>query len=372
MNNQIIYKAFKTKIYPTKERIEYFNKCFGISRFAYNWYLNKMQEYYQLEIKKSFYELRKEFNECRELEFPFVLEVNSRVYGSALGNADTAYKMFFKKITKYPKFKSKKNIKQSFSLDRCKIIDNNVFSITGEKIVGKQNKYRIKTSENISFLKNKQVFLCTISYDGINYYVSFNYKEQQNKLYNKHKYDIVGIDLGLKTFAIQSDNKIAKLPKQKIIKIEKKIKKLNQILSKKQYNSNNYNKVKTKLNKNYKKITSIKNDFLHKYATYLCKNYKTIKIEDLHVSNMMKNKRLAKSVQRSNFYEFRYMLEYKSKIYNNELIVIDMWYASSKTCHSCGNKKKDLKLSDRIYHCDKCGYINDRDLNAALNIRDYK
>ena len=121
-------------------------------------------------------------------------------------------------------------------------------------------------------------------------------------------------------------------------------------MSKKEKGSNNYNKVKTKLNK----------------------NYKTIKIEDLNVSGMMKNKRLAKSVKRSNFYEFRYMLEYKSQLYNNELIVIDMWYASSKICNSCGNKKKDLKLSDRIYSCDKCGYINDRDLNAALNIRDYK
>lgn len=116
------------------------------------------------------------------------------------------------------------------------------------------SRYFIKTSENISFLKNKNIFRCTISYDNLNYYVSFEYKEQQVNLYDSHKHDIVGIDLGLKTFAIQSDNKIAKLPKQKIIKIEKKIKKLNQILSKKQYNSNNYNKVKTKLNKNYKKL----------------------------------------------------------------------------------------------------------------------
>ncbi len=181
----------------------------------------------------------------------------------------------------------------------------------------------------------------------------------------------MGIDLGLKTFAIQSDGKISKLPKQKIIKIEKRIKKLNQILSKKKKGSNNYNKVKIKLNKCYNKITNIRKDFLNKYTTWLCKNYKEIHIEDLNITSMLKNKRLAKSISRSNFYEFRKQLEYKSNFYNNEIVLVDRWYASSKICHQCGNKKKSLKLSDRIYMCEICGYIEDRDLNAALNIRDW-
>ncbi len=198
---------------------------------------------------------------------------------------------FYKNKTKHlPKFKSKKNSKQSFGLNRCIVnVSNNkmspykkyynrfngyIFYIAGKKISqkdkGKMNGYFIKTSENISFLKNKKIFNITISYDNTNYWVSFNYKEEQNDIYNNHKKDIVGIDLGLKTFAIQSDNKKSFLPKQKIIKIEKRINKFNQILSKKQKDSNNYNKVKTKLNKCYKKITFIMNDFLHKYTTWLC------------------------------------------------------------------------------------------------------
>jgi putative transposase len=227
------------------------------------------------------YELRKEFNNLRQIEFPFVLEVNNRIYGSAIGNADDAYKRFFKKQTKFPKYKSKKDNKQSFSSDRCliTILDSNrrykkykslfdgyIFYISGKDnhnndMIG----YFIKTSENISFLQNKQIYQITISYDNLNYYVSFNYKEMKNNIYNNHKYDKVGIDLGLKTFATQSDGKISKLPKQKIIKIEKRIKKLQRILSKKEKGSNNYNKVKTKLNKCYKRIANIRKDFLNKY-----------------------------------------------------------------------------------------------------------
>ncbi len=272
----------------------------------------------------------------------------------------------------------KKNNKQSFSLDRCTIYghynkekyNDYIFYIAGGDNIKRGKGFYIKTSENISFLKNKKIFQITISYDKLNYYVSFSYKEEKNNIYNDYEKDIVGIDLGLKTFAVQSDNRISKIPKQKILKLEKRINKLNQILSEKEKDSNNYNKVRTKLNKCYKKITFIMNDFLHKYTTWLCKTYKVIKIEDLNISGMLKNKRLAKSIARCCFYNFRSFLEYKSKFYNNNLIIIDRYYPSSKRCHCCGNIKKDLKLSDRIYKCS-CGYENDRDLNAALNIRDW-
>ena len=231
--------------------------------------------------------------------------------------------------------------------------------------------YFIKTSEDISFLKDKQIFQITILYDKLNYYVSFQYKDLKENEYNNHNYDKVGIDVGLKTFAVQSDNKISKLPKRKIIKIEKRINKLNKILSKKQKGSNNYNKVRIKLNKCYKRITNIRRDFLNKYTTWLCKNYKEIHIENLNINGMLKNHKMAKAISRSSFDKFKWKLEYKSKFYDNKIVLVDTWYASSKICHCCGNKKKSLKLSDRVYVCDKCGYIQDRDLNAALNIRDW-
>jgi putative transposase len=189
---------------------------------------------------------------------------------------------------------------------------------------------------------------------------------------NNHSKSTIGIDLGLKIYATQSDGLITEFPKQRIITLENKIKKLQQILSNKQYNSNNYKKLLKKLNKLYKKIHNITFNFLNKYTTWLCKTYSEIHIENLNIQSMLKNHRMSKAIQRSCFYTFRNMLEYKSKLYNCNLIIIDRYFASSKICHNCGNKKQKLKLSDRIYKCDKCGYEEDRDLNAALNIRDWK
>ena len=382
----IVYKGFKTKIYPNKEQIEYFNECFGISRFAYNWYIEKMKYNYENGIKQNFNNLRKEFQRLKYAdEYKWLQNTNVRVINSALGNANDAFKRFFNKQCNYPKFKSKKYNKRSFSSDSCSIyptaiqfnnkrhlFNGKCFYIGGKlSKPGTVNGYFIKTAEDISFLKDKQIYLITISYDGINYYASFSYKYENNNIYNNHIEDIVGIDLGLKTYAVQSDNRITKFPKQRVLKLEQKIRRLNQIMSKKEKGSKNYNKVRTKLNKCYKKIHNITLDFLHKYTTYLCKTYKTIKIEDLNISGMLKNHKLARSISRSYFYTFRSMLEYKSKWYNNKLIIIDRFYPSSKTCHCCGNIKKDLKLSDRIYKCNKCDIVIDRDLNAALNIRDW-
>ena len=159
----IICKGFKTKIYPNKKQEEYFNKCFGIARFAYNWFLNTKFNYLDLKIMKSFYNIRKEFTDLRYKEFPFVLEVNSRVYGYGLGDADMAFKKYFKEKTGRPKYKSKKDNKQSFSTNRCKILSRNLFHISENSRKPNQYNflqygYQIKTSEDISFLQNKNIF----------------------------------------------------------------------------------------------------------------------------------------------------------------------------------------------------------------------
>lgn len=379
MNNQIIYKAFKTRIYPTDEQIDYFNKCFNISRYTYNWCLNLKELSFQNGNPLKWSQITAEFMQNRQ---DFVLEVNSRVYRHAISNLKSSYDSWFKKNTKKPKFKKKKASIQSFSYDGRYIIENDfefyICGANGKK--GGNNKaksylkngYVIKSAENIMFLKDKQKTQITISYDGIHYHASFMYKEEITDVYNGHLYDTVGIDLGFKTFAVQSDRKFINIRKNQIIKIEHKIKKLQSIMNNKQYNSNNYNKVKTKLKKCYNKMHCIKFDFLHKYSTWLCKTYKTIKIEDLNLEAMKKNKSTAKALNRSGIGYFIGMLHYKSQIYNNNIVVIDRWYASSKICNKCGNKKEDLKLSDRTYVCNKCGYVEDRDLNATFNIRDFE
>lgn len=376
-----IYKAFKTQIYPTKEQEEYFKKCFGVTRFVYNWCLEKKEKNWNLSLNQ----IAKEFRiEC-ENNYSFVLEINSRIWGASFDNLKKAYDRYFKKISNKPKFKSKKSSYQSFNCNRTKFNFKSFYVARSnpkrDKIINKKQTwlkgFTIKTAEDVSFLNDNSKYKfvnCTVYTNGNNkYYASFQYEILNYKqIENQNKKDLVGIDLGLRTFATQSDNIISKFPKRKIIKLENRIKRLNHILSKKEKGSKNYERVRIKLNKTYKKITNIKSDFLHKYTTWLTKNYHTIKIEDLNIEGMKRNRRFSKSVSRSNFYEFKRQLQYKSKLYNSDLIVIDRFYPSSKICSCCRFKKDKLKLFERIYFCSNCGKIIDRDLNAAINIANYK
>ena len=378
-----IYKSFKTRIYPTKEQIEYFNKCFGISRFAYNWYLENNQKYYEEGNRKSFYELRKEFNQLKyQKDYKWLLETNNKIIECALGNANDAFKRFFNKQCNYPKYKSKHNFKQSFVSCRCiiysnyshfkknkRLFDGKHFYISGKQENRKCNGYFIKTKEDIWFLKDKEIKLITIFKQNNEYYVSLAYKDNINYINNSTKK--VGIDIGIKTFATQSDNKISQLPKR-LNMYYRKIDKLNQVLSKKTKGSNNYEKARTKLNKYYRKVKDLKLDYCHKYTTYLAKNYKDIKIEDIDISEWFKDEiKFSKNLQKSCLGLFRSQLEYKTTWYDSKLTKIDRYYPSSKVCSKCGNIKQDLKLSDRIYKCNNCGTIIDRDLNAAINILNY-
>lgn len=397
--NDYFFLNFKTRIYPTKEQKIYFKNCFGIRRFAYNWFLDEVNNDCANGIKKqSYISMRTRFgNEIKNNKnLKFVNEVNNRVWQQALGDADKAYKMFYKGINDFPKKKKKKDEIQSFSTERCKILSDNIFKISkgnSPKNISnyeKDRKYstKIKTAENIKFLENLNINRITVSFDNVNYYVSFSYRILKTDFYNIYKNKIrfynprqkvVGIDLGLKTYATQSDNKVAIFPKSKILKLEKRINRLNFIMSKK-YNKNkkswqqskNYYKVKTKLNKLYKKRRFITKDFLDKYTTWLVINYKVIKIEDLKISNMMKNHKLAKAISRCNFFEFRSMLKHKCELYGSKLIVVDTFYPSSKICNSCGYKKHKLSLSERTYICENCGLVIDRDYNAALNISEWE
>lgn len=386
--------AFKTKIYPTEEQIKYFNCCFGIARFAYNWYLDEAEKYYKLNGKNpSYITMRNLFGNMAKTnpKYWFIYStVNGRVWQQALGNAKSAYNMWFNDVNNKPKKHKKRDSKQSFSTERYMLKSNYRFYIAGinkPNVRKKNTGYDIKTAEDISFLKNVTVTKVTISYNGVNYFASFRYRILKTEFYENDKKlerfyhprkPIVGIDLGLKTYAVQSDRKVAIFPKKKILELERRINRLNQILSKK-YDKNkktyeqskNYYRVKTKLNKLYKRKTNIINDFLDKYTTWLVTHYQVIKIEDLRVKSMVKNHKLAKAISRCCFFRFRCMLDYKCKLYGSQLIIIDQFYPSSKLCYCCGNKKQKLSLKERKYICEKCGHEMDRDYNAALNIMEW-
>jgi putative transposase len=342
-----VYKGIKTQIYPNAEQKEYFEKCFNYSRYAFNWYLENNDKCYKSGNKKSHYELRKDFNVMKkQIGNEWLLEVNGKVLEESLNVAKLSLKFFFEKMNKYPHFKSKKDSKQIFSLCRCLIDTDNrclvkkkhLFNGKHFYIAGRQTGnsggqrmtgYIIRTKENIWFLKDKKISLVSISKENNKYFVSFKYRENIDFVNNST--NNVGIDIGIKTFATQSDGKVAILPK-KINMYYKKIDKLNQILSKKQKGSNNYEKARAKLSKYYGKIKNLKSNFCHRYSTYLTKNYKEIKIEDVSVREWFERKdiKLSKNLQKSCLGLFREQLAYKCEWYNSKLTKIDKYYPSSK------------------------------------------
>jgi putative transposase len=177
---------------------------------------------------------------------------------------------------------------------------------------------------------------------------------------------MIGIDLGIKTFATLSTSEVFEAPSLK--KLEKQIKVLQQRFSKKQKSSNNKEKSRLKLAKKYEKLTNVRNNFLHSITSKIIRENQTIVLEDLNVSGMMKNHKLARSIQRLSLFEFRRQIEYKAKWYNRNVVFVNRFYPSSKTCSNCGHKKTELKLSERVYNCDNCNVSIDRDLNASFNI----
>lgn len=368
--------SHKIELKPNNKSISYFKKAFGCARLAYNWALAKHKEYYEKGVKKSCYDLNKEFNAIKAIKFPFVKEVSKCVTQQPFLNLDKAFKKFFRdlknKKVSYPKFKKKRGNRGSFYLS------NDVIKVEGKYLKIPKLKNKIKMVEPLRF--QGKLNSVVISQNGNKYYASFSLEiEEQEYIKNrKIKYNEggVGIDVGLKSFVTLSEGLQIHFPKERVVKQEKRIKRLSRQLSKKVHpktkgdktkKSNNFVKHSKILNKAHSKVRNIRNDFLHKLTSVLVNNFKYIAVEKLNVAGMVKNHRLAKSIQRLSFFEFRRMLNYKALFNHRTLIEADTFYPSSKICSSCGKKKDKLSLSDRVYKCD-CGLELDRDYNASLNL----
>ena len=282
-----------------------------------------------------------------------------------------AYDNFFKLHKGYPKFKSKKDTKQS-----CRFT-NLIFR--GKKKINGNRITLIKQLTNILFKcsRKEEIYLnhnekyihsVTLTKTSTNkYYLSILI---DYNIIQKEKLDtVIGLDLGIKDFIVDS-NRNRYENKHFYKNQEKKLKKLQRQLSKKQKGSNNRNKLKIKLAKVHENISNQRNTYLHQITSKLVNENQIICIEDLNVKGMMSNHKLAKSIQELSLYEFRRQLEYKCRWYGRQLIIIDRFYPSSKTCHNCGYIYKDLKLSEREWICPHCGKEIDRDYNASLNILD--
>lgn len=358
----LIVKAFKFRIYPTKEQELLLQKTFGCVRYVYNYFLARRIKAYQ-ENKETIglCQCSKELTQLKKA-LEWLKEPDKWALGNALRDLDDAYSRFFKKQAKFPKFKSKKDHRNSY---RTTFQDNNIE--VSKKTIKIPKLGKIKYRDSRHFIIGKICYATISQNPSGKYYISICCKNiAEVKLHKTNK--SVGVDLGLKEFAVTSDgNKIAN-PKY-LDKSLKRLAMLQKRLSRKSSGSNNWNKARIAVAKCYEYITNQRKDFLQKLTTEFIRNYDIICLEDLKVSNMVKNHKLARHISDVSWYEFRRELEYKARWYGREIRVIDRFYPSSQTCSSCGHVNKKIKdLSIREWICPNCGAHHDRDINAAINI----
>ena len=379
-------KTIKVMLIPNNKQITKLFQYAGTARFAYNWALNKEQENYKNGGKFiSDNELRKEFTILKQTnEYGWLNHISNNVTKQAIKDACESYRRFFKGQNKFPKYKSKKKSKPSFFQDPVKI----KFTGTHVKVEGfatskranKQKLNRIRLAERNRIPTDCKYYNPRITFDGINWFISVGIDTNEDK--SKLNTNGIGIDLGLKDLAICSDgNTYKNINKSETVKkLEKKKRRLQRGISR-SYEKNKKGGSYCKTNNIIKKeklllkvnhrVTNIRQNYLHQTTSEIVnRKPRFICIEDLNVRGMMKNKHLSKAVHSQGFYEFRRQLEYKCADKGIPLIIADRFYPSSKLCSCCGNMKKDLKLTDRIYKCD-CGNIIDRDVQAAINLEAY-
>ena len=375
------YNARRIELRLNEEQKKTFNQAFGYSRYIYNKALDEWKRMYEAwkednsQTKPNNRKVRDVLRVSRE---DWEFDQLNILIDTTVEDLAKAFNMMWKGYGKYPNYKSRRNQK-----DSCRFYRRNNYSlqIRGEKanklkLVGISSLIHMK--EPLHLKEGHTMQEVTVSKRADRYYASIitRYLQEDNKTLKEDSY--VGIDLGVKDFAIINDDKGLykkyKSLNQKLIPLHKRIETYNKILSRKHYGSKNYEKARTKLNRTYMKIGNIRKDYLHKISTHITTKYKYICIEDLKVSNMMKNKNLSKYIAEQGWREFRTMLEYKAEKYDCEIITADRWFPSSQICSCCGNVlqgKDKIKLSQRVYYCHKCNNKIDRDYNAAANLKLY-
>ena len=368
-------RAVKIRLYPNKTQTEQFNKLLGCYRFVYNQCLaRKIKSYEETKTSENLSTLGKFVHHklLKDDNFIWLREQNTKVLKQAVNDMLAAYKNFFEQHTGYPKFKSKRDNKQSCRFELGAISKRNDYTTYKLSLANIRNvKFRCnkKTAEYLQKYKQniKQATLSKLPCSE--YYLSILVDGSLTHKGLRGTDKVVGIDLGIKDFVITSDGEVFNNLHFKKSQ-SNKIKRLQKQISRKVAGSNNRNKARIKLAKTYKKINDRKQYYLHQVTNTLINENQVICMEDLNVKGMMKNHKLAESISEMNFGEFRRMLEYKAKWYGRTVVYVDRFYPSSKTCHNCGYVNKQLKLSDRQWICPQCGEVIERDYNAACNILD--
>ena len=385
-------RAVKIRLLPTKEQEILFWKSAGTARWAYNYFLTANEQAYKEGRRITDGEVRKYItNVLKKTTHTWLKEVGSNVMKQGVKDANLALQRYIKGLSGKPKFKSRRKSKISFYVNYESLVRRpNGFQ--GEKLGV------VKTATALPKLpKGRKYANPHISFDGKHWYLSVSYEVEQKKV--ELTGESVGIDLGVKELAIVSNQDASRTKfykninkSAKVRRLEKKLRRAQRKASRKlEANSKSRDKNHRPIWKRplrecrniqrqnkairllHKKLTDIRNNHLHQITAEIVKTKPSqIVMEDLNVKGMMKNKHLSKAIAKQKFYEFKRQMKYKAEMYGIKVVEADRFYASSKTCSHCGHIKKDLKLSDRTYVCPVCGAKLDRDLNAAINLANYK
>ncbi|WYL95390.1 MAG: RNA-guided endonuclease TnpB family protein [Gloeotrichia echinulata IR180] len=353
--------GFQTELKLNNQQRTALRKHCGVARHAWNWGLaltkqildhNKANPEYKIKFPTAI-DLHKWLVALVKSEKEWYYECSKSTPQQALMALREAWKRCFHKTAGVPKFK-KKGKRDSFTLEgTVKIIGSNKIQVP---VIGV-----LKTYERLPQVLTKS---CTISRQADRWFISFRFDVEQQDLGNR---SIVGVDLGVKELAILSTGEVF-LGAKSYKEYEAKLSRMQWLNRHKVIGSANWKKAQIKIARLHRKIANIRKDTLHKLTTLLAKNHGIVVIEDLNVSGMMANHKLAKSIADMGFYEFRRQLTYKCELYGSKLVVVDRWFPSSKTCSHCGTQKETLTLNERVFECGNCGLMIDRDLNAAINL----
>jgi putative transposase len=358
--------SHKIALDPNHRQMTYFARACGVARFAYNWALAEWKRQYEdwkadsNKPKPSQASLRRQLNAVKRDQFPWMLEVTKNAPQMAIIQLGKAFQNFFAGRARYPQFR-KKGVHDRFS------VTNDQFGIDGRYIripaLG-----RVRMRESLRF--NGKIMSAAVSRVADRWFVSITVDCPDLRIASAENQGAAGVDLGVSALAALSTGEKVEGPKPHRALLSR-LRRLSRGLSRKVKGSRNREKAKRKLARLHARIANIRNDALHKLTSDVTRRFHTIGVEDLHVRGMLRNRRLSRSVADMGFFEFRRQLEYKAAMRGGLVVTADRWFASSKTCHRCGHKLDSLPLRSREWTCPECGTNHDRDINAAINLREY-